>query len=149
MSPSERLQELGKDHKNIAADWNPQPNGGNVQAMRNTYSRLRATLERIVEKELLAGVVSRFESQIVVGRIDEVIGIAEQECKEMRRLIGRCHEVTEAHDPPPGKQASVPDPTELASDIASTEQLLKTIKARRKAAREKPRQPISLHGSTP
>jgi len=136
--PLECLKELGQDHKNIAATWNPQPNAANVQAMRQVYSRLRATLERIIEHDLLAGVVSRFKSQIVTGKINEVIWIPPAECDEMRRLIKRCHDITGAHTPAPGKHALVPAPFELAADLAATKKLFDTIRARKKAAKSNP-----------
>ena len=131
---SERLQQLVKDQQSLAGTWNPHPNDANVEAMRHVYSRLRATLERIVEKDLLAGVVSRFETQVHTRWLDKIIGIPAAECAEARRLIQRCHGVTEAHDPATGKQAIVPDPTELAKDLAATEKLVKDIRARHKAS---------------
>lgn len=132
--PIEQLQELAKDQKSVAGAWNPHPNDANVQAMRHVYSRLRATLERIVERELLAGVVSRFETQVQTGRLAKLIDIPAVECNEARRLIQRCHSVTDAHDPAMGKHAVVPNPTELAEDLAATEKLVKDIRARHKAS---------------
>jgi len=131
--PIEQLQELAKDKKNVEATWNPLPNDANVQAMRHVYSRLRATLERIVERELLAGVVSRFETQVRTGRLAMLIGIPPVECDEAQRLIKRCHSVTDAHDPAKGKHALVPNPNELAEDLAAADKLVKDIRARHKA----------------
>ena len=88
-------------------------------------------MERIVEKELLSGIVSRFESQIVTGRIKDVIGIPQSECDEARRLVQRCHDITDAHAP---SQAAIPDPTELAQDIADANKLIDAIRKRKKTA---------------
>lgn len=129
--PSDCLKELEQNQKSISAKWNPQPNAANVESMRHAYSRLRSTLERIVEKELLDGIVSRFESQIHTGRIKSLIGIPPSECDEARRLIKRCHDITDAHAP---SQAAIPDPTELAQDIADAKQLIETIRKRKKVA---------------
>ena len=117
----------------MAGTWNPLPNDANVRSMRHVYSLFRATLERIVEKELLAGVVSRFETQVQTGRLKNLIGIPATECAEARRLIQRCHDVTDAHDAAKGKHSVVPNPTELAKDLADARKLVTDIRARHKA----------------
>ena len=134
MPPLERLKELRGEQKAIAKVWNPLPNDANVREMRSIYSRLRATLERIVEKDLLGGIVSRSKAQIVTGRIAHVAAIPVAECDETLRLIQRCHEVTDAHDVAPGKDALVPDPVELTIDLKATEELLATIRKRKTLA---------------
>lgn len=133
-APLDRLHELKKEQKDIASAWNPHPNAENVQAMRHVYSRLRATIERIVEREILAGVVSRFETQVQTGRLATLVGIPQSECDEVLRLVKRCHSVTEAHDPAKGKHALVPNPVELATDLTAAEKLVKDVRARHKAA---------------
>ena len=120
--------------EDVGADWNPIPNEANVKSMRSLYSRLRATMERVVEKELLGGVVLRSRVQIVTGRIDYVFGIPESEGAEVGRLIQRCHEVTDAHDVAPSKHAIVPDPDALKENLKATERLIDAIKIRHKAA---------------
>jgi len=129
--PLECLRELDQYQKKLSEKWNPQPNASNVESMRHAYSRLRSTMERIVEKELLSGIVSRFESQIITGRIRDVIGIHQSECDEARRLVQRCHDITDAHAP---SQAAIPDPTELAQDITDANTLIDVIRKRKKAA---------------
>jgi hypothetical protein len=129
--PLECLKELEDDRAALATKWNPQPNEVNVRSMRSAYSRLRSTMERIVEKELLDGVVSRFESQVHAGKVRSLICIPSSECDETRRLLQKCHELTDAHAP---SAAAIPDPTELGKDLADARTLLDTIRARKKAA---------------
>lgn len=130
-APLDCLTELEKNQKDIAAKWNPQPNEVNVNAMRHAYSRLRSTLERIVEKELLHGIVCRFESQVNAGRVKSLIGITQAECDEAKRLLQKCHDITDAHAP---STAAIPVPTELAQDILDARQLVATIRTRQKSA---------------
>ncbi|MDP3654293.1 MAG: AAA family ATPase [Rhodoferax sp.] len=127
--PSECLAELKKDQKTISAKWNPQPNAINIEAMRHAYSRLRSTIERLVELELLAGIVRRFESQVIAGRVKNLIGVTQAECDEVTRLLQKCHDITDAHAP---SMAAIPDPAELLQDITDAEQLISTIKDRKK-----------------
>ena len=129
--PSECLVELKKDQKAISAKWNPQPNAMNVESMRHAYSRLRSTLERIVEHELLAGIVRRFESQVIAGRVKSLIGVTQAECDEVTRLLQKCHNITDAHAP---STVAIPDPAEFLQDITDTEKLIAIIKKRKNQA---------------
>lgn len=128
-APLDCLTALEKNQKDIAAKWNPQPNESNVNAMRHAYSRLRSTLERIVEKVLLNGIVCRFESQINAGRVKSLIGITQVECDEAKRLLQKCHDITDAHAP---SAVAIPVPTDLAQDILDARKLVAMIKTRQK-----------------
>lgn len=126
--PLECLDALEKAQKAIATQWNPQPNSANIEAMRHNYSLLRSTMERIVEIDLLDGIVRRFESQVTAGRVKSLIGITQQECDETKRLLQKCHDVTDAHAP---TTAAIPTPDELKQDIADARALVTTIKNRK------------------
>ena len=127
--PLDCLSELEQNHKVISAKWNPQPNAANVEEMRHAYSRLRSTLERIVEVELLDGIVCRFESQIKAGNVKKLIGIPQSECDEGKSLLQICHNLTDAHAP---STTPIPDPNQLLQDISSSKQLITTIRSRKK-----------------
>lgn len=130
--PLECLDALEKRQKAIAAQWNPQPNAANIESVRHAYSLLRSTMERIVEIELLGGIVRRFESQIVAGRVQSVIGITQQECDETKRLLQKCHNLMDGHAP---STAAIPTPDELMRDIDAARQLIGMIKARKSATK--------------
>jgi ABC-type dipeptide/oligopeptide/nickel transport system ATPase subunit len=127
--PPELLDALEKEQKAIAAKWNSLPSAQNIADMRRAYSRLRSTMERIIEVELLSGIVCRFQSQINSGRVNSLIGIDPQECKEVKRLLDKCHSLTEAHAP---SKASIPTPSDLKQDIADARKLVDAIKTRKK-----------------
>jgi hypothetical protein len=131
-SAEDRFDKLEKKQKAIAKVWNPIPNEDNIKAIRHAYSWLRATLARIVEREIFADVVFRFRSYVNMGNLSQVVGFGPSECKELQRLVQRCHDVTEAHDPAQAKQAAIPDPTDLLTDIAASKQLLADIRTRKK-----------------
>lgn len=127
--PPELLDTLEKEQKAIAAKWNSLPSAQNIADMRYAYSRLRSTMERIIEVDLLSGIVCRFQSQINSGRVNSLVGIDPQECKEVKRLLDKCHSLTEAHAP---SKASIPTPSDLQQDIADARKLVESIKARKK-----------------
>jgi len=127
--PLDCLDVLDKDQLKIAAQWNPQPNEDNSSAMRDAYSRLRSVMERIVETELLVGIVKRFRSQVKTVNIKHLEGITQHECDETRRLLQKCHDLTNAHAP---SAKPIPTPAELKHDLDDARQLIDTIRARKK-----------------
>jgi hypothetical protein len=133
-SAEDRFDKLEKEQKAIAKSWNPVPNEENVKAIRQAYSWLRATLERLVEKVILNDVVLRFRSYVDVKKLDGVVGFSVTECEELQRLYQRCHDVTDAHDPSAGKSGVVPEPTDLLNDIEAAKKLSDSIKTRKKSA---------------
>lgn len=127
--PKECLDFLEKKQKSISNSWNPQPNETNRSDMRNAYSRLSSTLERIIENDLLGGVVMRFRSQIMSGqKLEGLVGIPASEIDELNRLLQKCHDLTDRHAP---SSAAIPDSNQLLQDIDATKQLLEAIKTRR------------------
>ena len=126
--PLECLTELENNQKAISAKWNPQPNAANVEAMRHAYSRLRSTLERIVEVELLDGIVCRFESQVNAGRVKNIMGVTQNECDEFKRLHQKCHKITDAHAP---SLTAIPTPAEFMQDITDARKLVADIRTRK------------------
>ena len=126
--PLDCLNVLDNDQLAIAAQWNPLPNAANVAAMRDVYSRLRSVMERIVETELLSGIVERFQSQVISGRVKYLAGITQKECDEAKTLLQKCHDLTNAHAP---SARAIPAPNELKQDLADARQLIATIRARK------------------
>ncbi len=129
----DRFDKLEKKQRELRDNWNPMPNEDNVQEMRRAYSWLRATLERIVEKEVFSDVVFRFRLYIDVKKLHGVVGFTSQECSDIQKLMQKCHDVTEAHDPSAGKHASIPDPAEFLKDINDTQAVVDLIQKRKKA----------------
>jgi energy-coupling factor transporter ATP-binding protein EcfA2 len=133
-SPQDRLDRLEKEQKTLAKAWQPMPNEELKAGMKLAYSHLRATIERTVEKVVFGDVVFRFRSYVNIKNLGSVVGFLETENGEIQRLFKKCCEVTEAHDGGAGRHAAVPDPADLAKDIADTKALLDTIRARHKPA---------------
>ncbi len=133
-SPQDRLDKLEKAQRELDKRWQPMPDDGLKKEMRDIYSDLRATIERIVEKVVFGDVVFRFRSYVNLKNLNDVVGFTAAENTEIQRLFKKACNVTAAHDPAAGKQASVPDAKELATDIAATKTLLEAIRARQKAA---------------
>lgn len=100
-----------------------------VRAFRD--SKLRATMEGIIEREILAGAVCRFETQILSGKLKHLVGIPKADTDEAERILKRCHETTGAHNTPIGKHTTIPTPSDLLNDINAAEALRVNAIARR------------------
>ena len=130
----ERLDQLRRRQAELAKTWPAHPTAANISAMRDTYSSLRATVERVVQDLFLAGVVRRYSDYVQLQKLEEVVVLQTADCQGIQALYTKCHKVTHAHDPSAAKSASVPSPTELEKDIADLTALIEGIRARRKAA---------------
>lgn len=135
-SPEDRLDKIEKKQKTLEKSWSPQPDEDQKLEMRNAYSLLRATIERIVERVIFADVVFRFRSYVNLKNLGDVVGFPDSENQEVQRLFKKCCEVTEAHDTPDGKQAALPEPADLLQDIQDAKKLLETVRTRRKNAKK-------------
>lgn len=132
----DRIDALEKEQRKIAASWSPHPSVANVADMRRAYSHFRATLERILQDFVFAGIIRRFHSWIKVGKdLDLVVGFSEKESAEIQRLHEKACSVTDAHDPAGAKHAPVPSPTDLKTDIDSMKHLIELVKHRRDAVK--------------
>ena len=131
-SYKERLDKLEKAQKALQRSWSAYPNEEDRARMRQQYDLLRATIERIIQDVVFNRVVQRHRDWIRIDRLDDVVGFAEGECKEIARLHKACCEVVASHDHPSAKNASVPDANQLGTDIEDLKAVVVAIKARRK-----------------
>ncbi|MBK8017643.1 MAG: AAA family ATPase [Betaproteobacteria bacterium] len=136
-SYNERIDRLEKARSELERRWSAYPGEAEAGDMRHQYSFLRATIERVVQDLVLNGVVQRYRDWIRVDNLDEVVGFDAGEQKEIARLFKRCCDVVDAHDPASAKNAPVPNPTDLGSDLQSLKGLIAAIKARRAKGRQR------------
>lgn len=131
--PVERFDQIEKETKVLAKSWNAVPNEENKARIRYLYDFLRATLERVVEKEIIGDAVKRFRSYINVKDLKALIGFSQAEYEHLMRLMKKCNDVVAAHDTPSATACAVPPPDELEADIADSKKLVEEIKARQKS----------------
>ena len=129
-----RIDKHEKTQRALAQTWSPYPSAADRDEMRHEYSRLRATLERVIQDVVFNGVVQRYRNYIEVSKLSGVVGLEQGEFKEICRLYKCCNDVVDAHDPSSNKNASVPTPIQLAVDIQALKAVVGTIRARRPAA---------------
>jgi len=131
----ERISALESMHKKLVAKpWPQYPNEDDAAEMLNTYNRMRAAIERVIQDVVFNGVVRRYRDWINIGSLKGVVGFDDAECDEINRLYQRCNDLVDAHDPSSAKNTPVPDVTELGKDIDDLKAVIKTIQDRRKSS---------------
>lgn len=85
--------------------------------MRRQYSRLRATIDRIIQDVVFNGVLHRYRDRISIDRLDGVVGFTGSEFREIERLHKACCGVIDSHDASSVKNESVPTAKQLGQDI--------------------------------
>lgn len=134
----DRIDALEKAQKGFEKlPWPTEPSEELAGQITRQYSFLRATIERVVQDQLLNGTVQRFKDYIDVKRLADVVGLQQTEVDELFRLNKRCHDVVEAHDPASAKDEPPPTPDDLKQDIDDLRALVQTVKDRRKLPRQK------------
>jgi energy-coupling factor transporter ATP-binding protein EcfA2 len=126
------LDKHEKCQKRIEAEWNDVPTSKNIEDIRRAYSKLRATLENMLEQHTLGGVILRRRKYIDTKHIRKLAGITEVECSEYSRLIQICHDFVDAHGDAVGNHLSIRNPADLFNDIKSAHGLLQMAAARAK-----------------
>jgi len=130
----ERVDAMEKLQKKLEKSWPKHPGETHRASMRHAYSELRATIERVIQDHVFAGVVRRYRDWVKVDNLGDAVGFNKDEYMVISRLCKTCNDMTEAHDPASAKGGEVRCPADLAKDIAELKKLTDSISARRKAA---------------
>lgn len=132
-SYKERIDALEKEcRKLVNKPWPQYPGGSDTAEILSVYSRLRATIERVIQDVVFCGVVRRYRDWISVGNLKDVVGFENAECDEINRLYQRCNDLVDAHDSASDKNSTVPTPVELGKDVQDLKAVIGVIKTRRK-----------------
>lgn len=133
-SYKERIDCLEKAQKVFEKlPWPAEPHEELARKMIQQYSFLRSTIERAVQDFVLNSTVRRFEDYIRVDNLGLVVGLAEGEVAEIKRLYHRCHSIVEAHDRASAKDDPPPTAEEFGKDIHALNAVLQAITDRRKS----------------
>ena len=131
----DRINALEQAQNKLAKNWPPYPGDNEIGEMRNQYSRLRATLERVIQDVVFNGVVKRYRDWIRMDSLEDVVGFDRAEYEAIKKLHKRSCNIVTAHDPSSAKAEAVPTATDLGNDIIELKAIVEKIKNRRKAAK--------------
>ncbi|EOD77588.1 hypothetical protein D515_03712 [Grimontia indica] len=130
-SYKERLTSLETEQRELAAQWSPYPNESQIRQLRQLYSELRSTVERIIQDVVFNGVVARYRDWVKVNMLKGVVGFEMGEHDDIERIYKRCCEVVESHDPSGDRGIALPTASDLKNDINDLRNVIKRITARR------------------
>ena len=95
------------------------------------YGLLREAWERGLEEILLGGVVERYRPSVQTKRAGQLADITGKDCSELEEGMTKCSRWLPGHDQAAAEHVSVPEPSELKTDIAALENWVSTIRKRR------------------
>ncbi|MGH1540668.1 MAG: AAA family ATPase [Arenicella sp.] len=129
-----RLNELEQKQQKLADQpWSAYPSHQQQSEIRGLYDLLRATIERFIETKLFCGTIIRFRAYINGGNLKNVVGIKQEEINETQRLLQKCHDTVNAHDPSSVKNNPAPTPDELKRDLEDFANLISAVNERSKS----------------
>ena len=128
----QQIHHLKERQRLLESTWIPVPTEENIRDMEHAYSLLRSAVERAVEEIFFSGILERFTEQVIVGRVMELAELPEDLLLSMKQLYTQCHEVVDAHSKPLLSRPTVPNPTQLESDILALETVCAKVKDHRK-----------------
>jgi len=132
-TPQDKIDKLEKLQRDIDSQWQLIPTEKNVSDIRSGYGLLRATIERIVEREVLGNVIQRYNSYINIKNLDKVVAFDSASLTKIKQIHKRCCDVTNAHDPASGGNTPVPSASDFKNDIDETHALLESLRAKHKS----------------
>jgi len=128
---NDKIDKIEKLIKPIEQTWQQYPNEEQTMKIRNLYDNLRATIELMVQNEVLNRVVQRYDNYIRVKNLEGVIGFNQSEYDGIYALYQKCCDLTSAHDAASAANLSVPEPDEVRDDLEKFRKILSTTKSRK------------------
>ena len=99
------------------------------------YNQFRATLERIIEEVIFAGVVVRHRDYIVRRELIKVTAFNNNDYEAFDKFYIKCNELVDAHDSSLGRIAEPPCPNEIWDDIKNLKTWLEKLRKRMNSAK--------------
>lgn len=129
----QRIDALERTQRKLERAWPVYPNAEETAQMRRQYSLLRSTIERVIQDLVLGGVIRRHHEYVKAGDLRRVVGFPLAEQQEYDRLVSRCNQITEAHDPSSGQNLPPPTAAELGADLAALKAIIDITKLRQES----------------
>ncbi len=127
---TQRIDALERTQRKLEKTWPAYPNAEETELIRLQYSLLRSTIERVIQDLILGGVIRRHHEYVKAGDLRRVVGFPLSEQQEYDRLISRCNQITEAHDPSSAQNLPPPTAAELGADLAALKVIIEITRLR-------------------
>ncbi|WP_298015630.1 AAA family ATPase [uncultured Castellaniella sp.] len=131
-----RIDALERAQRGLERTWPIYPNAEDTARMRQQYSLLRSTIERVIQDLVLGGVIRRHHEYVKAGDLHRVVGFPVSEQQEYTRLVNRCNRITEAHDSSTGQNLPPPTAADLGEDLAALKAVMGVTRCRQKTMKQ-------------
>lgn len=129
----ERLDNLEKDARAARLLYDAHDDEGYATAVSNFYNRLRSTWERALEDRAFCNVVNRHRDYIDAKNLKRVTVLTETDTAVWASGFKTCCDVTDAHDPSRGRNASPPPPGDLLKHVGELKDWAENLRVRQAA----------------
>ena len=124
----ERLDTLEKKARAARRLHDDHKDEPHKAAIEDIYSRLRATIEKVVEEQFFCRVVVRHRDYINLKDLAKIVAIDDDDCLRIRNLFSKCCDFTESHHRSASRSYSIPAPESVLSDIAELKNIVDVVK---------------------
>jgi energy-coupling factor transporter ATP-binding protein EcfA2 len=132
---AQRIDSLERTQRKLEKNWPAYPSANEMELIRRQYSLLRSTIERVIQDLILGGVIRRHHEYVKAGDLRRVVGFPLSEQQEYERLVSRCNQITEAHDPSSGQNLPPPTAAEFGADLMALKAIIDTTRLRQKTSK--------------
>lgn len=129
----ERLDNLEKDARAARVLYEAHDDEGYAGAVANFYNRLRSTWERALEDRAFCNVVTRHRDYIDAKNLKRVTVLTETDTAAWAAGFKICCDITDAHDPSRGRNASPPPPEDLLKHVDELKKWAENLRIRQNA----------------
>lgn len=129
----ERLDNLEKDARAARLLYEAHDDEGYATAVANFYNRLRSTWERALEDRAFCNVVTRHRDYIDAKNLKRVTALTETDTASWAAGFKICCDITDAHDPSRGRNASPPPPEDLVKHVGDLKDWAESLRIRQAA----------------
>jgi len=109
--------------------WPAYPSEEERNEICDLYSKLRATIENVVQDIALHGVVRRFSDYVKVNNLMKITSLSSSQCRRITILYEKSSDFVDSHDHSSDKNNSVPTADELGQDISELRSIINSIQA--------------------
>lgn len=129
----ERLDNLEKDARAARVLYEAHDDESYAGAVANFYNRLRSTWERALEDRAFCNVVTRHRDYIDAKNLKRVTVLTETDTAAWAAGFKICCDITDAHDPSRGRNASPPPPEDLLKHVDELKKWAENLRIRQNA----------------
>lgn len=127
----DRITSLERRCDELQRILSPYPGDDERRLLQSVYDDLRATIERLVEEQLVNGAVRRFDNYVKVSALKPLVMFTLADFEELEALYHLCSDDIRGHDAAALQGRAAPTLATLRRDVAEVRRLFEKYRARK------------------